>query len=227
MGLRELKKERTRQLLADTAWQLFADHGFDRVAVADVARSAEVSEATVFNYFRTKEDLFYLRFEQFEAQLIEAVRDRPAGEPALAAFRRAVTQRGGLVDQVAAGDTVALARLQTVNRIIAESTALQGRERQALARTTEALADVLADEARGEGDRMQALVVAHALMGVHRAAIDYVRRRVLAGDRPERLAADVRRVTKRAFAQLERGLADYGRRPAVTRPTPAAANDTA
>jgi hypothetical protein len=73
---------------------------------------------------------------------------------------------------------------------------------------------------------MQALVVAHALMGVHRAAIDYVRRRVLAGDRPERLAADVRRVTKRAFAQLERGLADYGRRPAVS-PTPAAANDTA
>src|SRR4051794_17216174 len=137
MGLRELKKERTRQLIAETAWQQFADHGFERVAVVDVARAAEVSEATVFNYFRTKEDLFYFRFEQFEAQLVQAVRDRPPGESALAAVGRVLTQRGGLVDQVAAGDDHALERLRTVNRIIADSPALQARERQALAHTTD------------------------------------------------------------------------------------------
>lgn len=209
MGLRELKKERTRQVIAETAWRLFADRGFERVAVSDVARAAEVSDATVFNYFRTKEDLFYFRFEQFEAELLGAVRDRPAGESALVAFRRALTQRGGLVDQVAAGDEQALDRLRTVNRIIAESPALQARERQALAHTTAALADVLVAEAGRNGDRVLALVAAHALMGVHRASIDFVRQRVLDNDHPEQLATDVRRVTRRACALLENGFADY------------------
>ena len=45
-GLRELKKQRTHRLLAETAWRLFADRGFEQVTVAEVARAAEVSEAT-------------------------------------------------------------------------------------------------------------------------------------------------------------------------------------
>ena len=90
MGLRELKKEQTRQLIADTAWRLFADRGFDKVTVAEIAREAQVAEATVFNYFPSKEDLFYSRFEAFSARLADAVRDRGPGEPALAAFHRAL-----------------------------------------------------------------------------------------------------------------------------------------
>lgn len=59
LGLRERKKLQTRRLIADTAFRLFAERGFDGVTVAQVARSADVSEATVFNYFGTKETLFY------------------------------------------------------------------------------------------------------------------------------------------------------------------------
>ncbi len=215
MGLREAKKERTRELIADTAWRMFADRGFDRVAVADVARAAEVSEATVFNYFRTKEDLFYFRFERYEARLIEAVRIRATGEPVLVAFRRAVLQGGGLLAQVAAGDRAAWRQLRTVNRMIAESPALLARERRAMGQATDALAELIATDAGRAGDPVSAAVAASALMGVHRAVLDYVRRRVLAHDRPERLATDVRRVTRRAFAVLEQGLAEYApRRPA-------------
>jgi AcrR family transcriptional regulator len=54
MGLRALKKEQTRQLITDTAWRLFVDRGFDQVSVAEIAREAQVAEATVYNYFGTK-----------------------------------------------------------------------------------------------------------------------------------------------------------------------------
>src|SRR2546430_4785874 len=147
MGLRELKKEQTRQLIADTAWRLFADRGFDRVTVAEIAREAQVAEATVFNYFPTKEDLFYWRLEAFGMRLADAVSARSAGEPVLAAFRRALMDEGGLLTQVEAGDPEALARLRTVNRVIADSPALLAREQQAITRNAAAVAALLAAEA--------------------------------------------------------------------------------
>jgi AcrR family transcriptional regulator len=214
MGLRERKKQQTRQLIAETAWRLFADRGFDRVTVAEVARQAQVAVATVFNYFPTKEDLFFFRLEAFEARLVDAVHDRPAGEPALAAFRRALVGAGGLLAQVADGDTRALERLRTMNRVIAASPALQAREQRALGRAADALAAVLAAEAGDPAGEVTAQVAANALLGVQRALVDYTRRRVLADQEPARLAADVRRLAERAFAVLEHGLGDYPPRPA-------------
>src|SRR5881398_1947441 len=94
-GLRERKKQRTREQIAETARRLFVERGFDRVTVAEIARAADVSEATVFNYFPTKEDLVYWRLETFEEELLEAVRGREPGESFLAAFGRFVlAQRG-------------------------------------------------------------------------------------------------------------------------------------
>jgi AcrR family transcriptional regulator len=214
MGLRELKKEQTRQLIADTAWQLFADRGFDQVTVAEVAREAMVAPATVFNYFPTKEDLFFFRLEAFGARLVEAISERPVGQPALEAFRRFLLQPAGLLAQLDAGDPQALERLRTVHRMIAASLALQAREQRALAGYTDALAAQLADESGASADDVSARVAANAMMGVQRSLIDYVRRRILADERPERLAADVRRLGKRAFGLLAEGLSDYAVQPA-------------
>src|ERR671931_1436658 len=97
LGLRELKKQRTRELIAETARRLFTERGFDRVTVAEVARAAEVSEKTVFNYFPTKEDLVYWRLESFEEELLRAVRERDPGESVLSAFGRFVLQQRGLL----------------------------------------------------------------------------------------------------------------------------------
>src|SRR3954452_13637374 len=96
-GLRERKKQRTRQLIAETARALFVERGFDRVRVAEVARAAEVSEQTVFNYFATKEDLVFWRLGAFEAQLLSAIRERAPGEPALTAFGRFLLAQRGLL----------------------------------------------------------------------------------------------------------------------------------
>jgi AcrR family transcriptional regulator len=215
MGLRELKKEQTRQLIADTAWRLFADRGFDRVSVAEIAREAQVAEATVFNYFPSKEDLFYYRLEAFGAQLTDAISGRDPGEPVLAAFRRYLLLEGGLLAQVETGDSEALTRLRTVNRMIDASPALLAREQRAFTRNADSLAALLAAETGAPADDIRPQVVANALMGVHRAIIDYVRRRVLADDEPARLAADVRELTDAAFTLLGHGLRDYAARPPV------------
>src|SRR5213078_4246611 len=88
IGLRERKKQQTRQQIYEAARKLFETRGFDRVSVAEIARAADVSEVTVFNYFPTKEDLFYGGMEFFEEELIESVRSRPKGDSAVKAFRR-------------------------------------------------------------------------------------------------------------------------------------------
>ena len=96
-GLRERKKQQTWGLIAQTARRLFQEHGFDAVTVADIARAADISRKTVFNYFPTKEDLFYSGLEFFEARLLEAIRQRKPGESILAAFTRFVTDSRGLL----------------------------------------------------------------------------------------------------------------------------------
>src|SRR5437867_13133297 len=97
VGRRERKKLQTRQLLADTARRLFAECGFEQVSVAEVAREADVAEATVFNYFPTKEDLVYSGLESFENELLAAIRDRPSGETILQAFGRFIREPRGFL----------------------------------------------------------------------------------------------------------------------------------
>jgi AcrR family transcriptional regulator len=89
-GLRELKKARTRRLIADAAARLFAERGYEHVAVSDVARAAEVSEQTVYNYFVTKEQLVTDRDQQVQDQLVGLIRARPPGVSAAAAIREYV-----------------------------------------------------------------------------------------------------------------------------------------
>ena len=222
MGLRERKKEQTRQLIAQTAWGLFADRGFEQVTVAEVARQAQVAVATVFNYFPTKEDLFYYRLEAFGTHLVDAISTRTQGEPVLVAFRRYLLGSGGLLAQVETGDPEALERLRTVHRVIAASPALQAREQRALARIADALAALLAAETAAPVHDLRPATAANALIGVQRALLDYTRRRVLADEELDRLYADARRLGQRAFALLEQGLRDYVPKPARPTHVPAA-----
>jgi AcrR family transcriptional regulator len=86
-GLRELKKSRTRRLIADTAARLFAEKGYEQVAVTDVAREAEVAEQTVYNYFPTKEQLVIDRDQEVRDQLCDLIRSRPSSMTPAAAVR--------------------------------------------------------------------------------------------------------------------------------------------
>lgn len=206
-GLRERKKQRTRQLLADTARRLFSERGFEQVSVAEIAQAAEVSPATVFNYFPNKEDLVYGRFEEFEQQLLTAIGGRPRGETVITAFKNFILEPRGLL---ATTDEAKAEELLALTRMITASPALLAREQQILARYTDALANLIADETgAGVGDP-RPYVVANALIGVHRSLIAYVRQRLEAGTpNRRRLGRDMRERGERALALLAEGLGDY------------------
>ena len=199
---------RTRQLIAETAMRMFAERGFDAVPVAAVARAAEVSEATVFNYFPTKEDLVYRGIEAFEAELRAAVRDRPAGEPITAAFGRFVLRpRGFLADP----DEDAVRHLIAVAKMIPASPALLAREREILDRYTTSLAALIAEDTAAEPGDLRPEVVARALIGTHQSLIQLVRRRLGEGPvDPADVAREVVTRGRQALEQLEQGLVGYG-----------------
>ncbi len=204
VGLRERKKQQTRQQIFEAARRLFEKKGFDRVSVAEIARAADVSEVTVFNYFPTKEDLFYGGMEFFEEQLIESVRSRPKGDSAVKAFRRRLMVGADRLESKQSADAILKAA-----QLVSASPSLVGREREIVERFTARLAELLAQETGAEAEDVEPLTIASALMATHRALVRYVRRRVLAGRRGARLAEDYRSQARRAFARLERGLADY------------------
>jgi AcrR family transcriptional regulator len=209
LGLRERKKQQTRRLILESAARLFAKRGFELVTVAEIARAADVSEVTVFNYFPSKEDLVFGRMEFFEEKLISAVRGREAGESVLAAFRRPVLD--GCKD-LATEETAA--RIVRGGALINSSPALQVREREVATRYTQVLAQVLAEGTRMTPDDVELQAVAGALMSVHRALVLHVRAQALAGRRGPKLVADARAHATRAFARLDSGLATYAIRRA-------------
>ena len=206
-GLRERKKQQTRELIAETARRLFAERGFERVTVAEIARAADVSDQTVFNYFPTKEELVYWRLGSFEEELLSTIRERDPGESILAAFGRFLLAQRGLLGQ---SDPEAREHLVAVSRMIEESSALRAREQQIFAAYTDSLAALIREERGAAADDIAPWVAANALMGVHRALVGYARRRVVEGARQPQLARDVRDQAERALALLEGGLGDYG-----------------
>jgi AcrR family transcriptional regulator len=207
LGLRERKKLKTRQLIAETARRLFAERGFEHVTVTEIAREAEVSPATVFNYFPTKEDLFYSRIEAFEDELLTAIRERGPGASVIDAFSGFLLGQGGVLTMDA---PEADEQLRTITRIVTESPALLDRERQVFDRYAQTLAALLAEETGADADDAVPRVVANALLGLHRALIEQVRHEALAGTPVARIRPQIQAGAERALAQLKQGLADYG-----------------
>lgn len=77
-GLRDTRKAQTRQMISNVATRLFVERGFEQVSMDDIAREADVSRKTVFNYFPRKEDLVFDREDEVRALAAEALAARGA-----------------------------------------------------------------------------------------------------------------------------------------------------
>ena len=196
-GLRERKKARTRQAIADAAARLFAERGYERVAVSEVAREAEVSEQTVYNYFPAKEQLVTDREEQIQDRLCQLIRVRPPGTTPAAAVRGFVL---GSVAGIAAippdlwrGELGYLAAISpTVRRLVLELTDRLGTALAATIRDTTAIAPEIAE--------IQGL----ALAGVFRIIIGESGRRTTEGQSQAQIARDLYPMAESLMDELDR-----------------------
>jgi AcrR family transcriptional regulator len=210
---RAAQKRETRRRITETAFDLFARHGFDGVTVADVATAAGVTEKTVFNHFRSKEDLVYSEDAAFQAALLDAVGGRPPREPALSAARAFFLRRYERVKL----DPDGRRRAAVLAELVAASPALRARESDIHARYAEALAGLIATEQDAAPDDLRPRLAAEAIVAVHRQTVAVVRRALLAGAPDEEVAARALRASSDGFALLGGGLGRYAAKPARRR----------
>ncbi|NHC46702.1 TetR/AcrR family transcriptional regulator [Motilibacter aurantiacus] len=199
-GRRERKKLATRQAILDAARPLFLERGFDPVTIAEVADAADVSVATVFNHFRTKEDLVFWNQPADERALADAVRAAGPGERVLDAVRRYEEQR-----VTAKQEPDAMAGYRRFLTVLAGSETLRARERWIEVRRREELQAALAEVLGPGAGEVEVELLAGQLVAAHRAIDTVVRRGILAGDGPARLRGAATAAVEEVFAALEAG----------------------
>jgi AcrR family transcriptional regulator len=203
-GLRERKKQQTREEIAGVATRLFVERGFEQVTIAQVAEAANVAKMTVTNHFPLKEDLVFDRSEAIIAGLTGIVAARATGESVLDAARRYYREA------LERGDPTLGQRGPAFARLVESSPALVARERQMHDQRELALAAQLMRDMAAEPDDLTPRIVAAQIIGVVRVLYYEARRRLLAGQEQGELERELVEVSMRAFDQLEPTVGDYG-----------------
>jgi len=158
-GLRQRKRQQTRERLTRAAMALFLDRGFEATTLDDIAAAADISRRSFFHYFTSKEDVVFAWQEESAAALIAAVAARPANESMLAAAENAIY---AMVRQLKPGEAMAIARLKRDNP------ALQARDQVKHEKLERALAEALGKRAGHKTERLKARLVAMIATGVMR-----------------------------------------------------------
>src|ERR1700730_10682999 len=78
-GLRERKKQKTKEAIHRGALRLFQEQGYEETTIEQIAAAAEISPSTFFNYFPTKEDL--VLYDRYDPIMFSMMMARPSDEP--------------------------------------------------------------------------------------------------------------------------------------------------
>jgi AcrR family transcriptional regulator len=90
VDLRSKARASARAEIAEVAFRVFAERGFDQVTATEVAAAAGISRASFFRYFESKEDAVFVAQEEMGTNVAMALAVRPAGENAWTALRRSL-----------------------------------------------------------------------------------------------------------------------------------------
>jgi AcrR family transcriptional regulator len=191
-GLRERKKARTRVSIREHALRLFREQGYPATTVEQIAAAAEVSPATFFRYFPTKEDVV-LR-DDLDIFTLEALKAQPAGLSAIAALRAAAAES---LAAMSPADMQRLAESTQLTFVVPE---VRARAVEEFARTIDGMAAALAARIGRDPDDFPTRVMAGAIIGA-----------IMSATMPWAAAntVDIQDMFRRidaALAQLEAGL---------------------
>ncbi|MFG2345363.1 TetR/AcrR family transcriptional regulator [Streptomyces phaeochromogenes] len=164
MGLREIKMERTRQLIADTAIALFSEQGFDATTIDQIAAAAEVGPRTVYRYYPTKEALVVGFTEDTLQAALEELRGLPEETPLPHALYQVVDS----VRRTIEGDSE---RRRVVYQVINRTRSLHAELRRVNWRWRESLAEEIWRRAGGHTAEMVAALAAANIAAVVEIAI--------------------------------------------------------
>ena len=167
-GLRERKKRQMRQLISDTATEMFLERGFDEVRVTEVAERCGVSEKTVYNYFPTKESLVLDWEDDLAGTIRDALRsDKPVRSPTQAALEVLARE----LDQLGANwaaYTRSEGLLERFMNMIEETPSLRAAQRDMMDRLVQVAAEALADRAGVSPDDPEPQIAAASILGLWR-----------------------------------------------------------
>jgi AcrR family transcriptional regulator len=201
LGLRERKKLRTRQEIAEAANRLIRERGIERVTIEQIAAAADVAPRTFFRYFDSKEEAFLAdqraKVETFRAALLA----RPDTEGPLTAVRAAILDLADIYE-VDREDVLCKARL------VAESPALHGRSLEMHAELQRTVVEALAARMHVDpATDLRPAVIAAAVSGALQAAFEHW----AANGADE----DLRTLVTAALDLLDGGLDQFGAATAV------------
>ncbi|MET7736766.1 TetR family transcriptional regulator [Streptomyces sp. NPDC005402] len=190
LGLRERKKQQTRERIRREAYRLFAEHGYEATTVDQIAEAAEVSSSTFFRYFPTKEDVVIQ--DEYDPALAEALRNRPADEPIVDALVNSLKGPMGQMLQQDREDLLLRSRL-TFN-----DPAIRARNVAEQQRSEDAIAAIIAERTGRELTDLEIRCAAAAIIAVFTTLV----RHWVEGDGNEDLTA----LYERHLPLLSRGL---------------------
>ena len=209
------KKQRTRALIRETAWELFAAHGYDATTIKAIADAADVAPRTVTIHFPAKDDLLFADDDYFGADRLEhRLAARPAGHPALETLRQWMIETIGDVGSSRAGRAGVYWRARALRaRLIDENDRLRGLARASYAPAERILAAAIAGDLRVAPDTLAPRLAATTAVTGLRELYDSREARSLG---PEPTGADLIRLVNQVIDYTVAGLAAVTAGPPAT-----------
>lgn len=146
VGLRERKKQRTRDALLHAALELFTTRGYERTTVDGIVEAVKVSQRTFFRYFASKEDVVFATQDLVEARFLAELRQRPAQEPPLEAMRQAVFSAWDALERSDPSEATVELHVRTFRMIESQPTLLATHMRRCIAMEEEVAAVIAGRE---------------------------------------------------------------------------------